>query len=218
MPSLAADGAAWPASAIATAGVIVLALLVEGLLLYAFRRGKGRLLRRLVSLVMGGFLVATVLLLSKLPFFLWQLGLYGYWPWSWALQVVVMLVAVGVLWPSGFLATTLLFNKPQAPRAKPAISRKFWFVGLGCGILFGILWGILGGFSPRLRVEGAPPLVIGWFSLDGLFVGFLWGLFVGIAPHVVLLQWWASTFTERRWMIVGTVLLLFSAAYLMPSI
>jgi hypothetical protein len=197
----------------------LLALLGEILLWVAFRRRNHGLLHRISGLV----LLAFGLLL---PFVFYDLLVKPYhqasWPWSWVNAGLRWYLLIGSCAPFLWVGTDLVRNVPPRPAEPLALlDWKVWLVVLGWGCLAGVVMGChwLDASMPLWFVsgqsQGSAPIVFGFFSLNGFLQGFLWVTgYLLPGTYCPWLSWSVQSFSERRWFVIGTILLLLSVTLL----
>jgi hypothetical protein len=187
------------------------AALWEYLLWWALRHGNRAVLLHSSGLVVLLFAIPLSIALYNLlvkPF------LHVTWPWTWVsngLAWLFFMVCVGPLLWVGF---GLLWDGPrQRITSQPDINRKWMLItpAIGCllGFLGGFNWLGLGSLLHPLVGLGSVHIGLGTFSPDE----FQWGFFIGTSYVIAAifgprLEWWVRTFSERRWFLIGTTLLL----------
>lgn len=194
---------------------VLLALLGEILLWVAFRRGNFVLLHRISGLVLLAFGLILLFALSDL---LMRLYHQASWPWSWVNAGLAWYLVIGSSGPFFWMGTDLVRNVPPRP-AEPLtfLDWRVWLIVLGGGCLAGVIMGMgihwfdvsLPLWSVSGQGQGSAPGVFGFFSLNGFFQGFIWVTGVLLpTTYCPWLSWSVQSFSERRWFVIGTILLL----------
>jgi hypothetical protein len=197
----------------------LLALLGEILLWVAFRRGNHELLHRISGLALGMF---GLLLLFAFYDLLVKPYHQAPWPWSWVNAGLTWYLVIGSCGPFLWVGTELVRNVPPRPAEPLALLEwRAWLIGLGSGCLAGIVMGFhwfdvsmplwfVSGQGP-----GSAPAVFGFFSLNGFLQGFIWVTgYLLPTTYCPWLSWSVQSFSERRWFVIGTTLLLLWVALL----
>ena len=201
-------------SLLALVFLILLALfaaLWELLLWWAFRSGNRVVLLHSSGLVL---LLFAIILLIAFYILLVKPLRHVAWPWSWVSSGLAWLLALLSLGPSLLVGFDLLWKGLQRLAAPP--SRIDWKLLLIWPAALGCLLGVIAGFhwysDPVFFLipdQRHSPVLFGAFWLDGFWQGFLWGVgYAAPAAYRPWLVWRVQTFSNRRWFVIGTTLLL----------